>query len=288
MSIAPPPTLPEVPDGIVPGPGRPAWRWWMAFVALIGGFAGALVGFAIISVIAVLFGADVDGDDTPPGVLIPGTIFQDISFVAAAIATAWIVSRPAPWQFGLRKAKTGPWLTTGITVAGYVSFLMLSAIWAVALGLDEQDDLPDELGADESTIAMLAVAFLVAVMAPLAEEFLFRGFMYPALRNSIGVAGGAIVTGIVFGAIHLGSSPVGFLVPLMVLGAILCVVYQLTHSLYPCIVLHCLNNCVAFSVAMGWSWQIPVLMVAALSIIALVLAATRRATAAPPPVSPIY
>jgi len=81
----------------------------------------------------------------------------------------------------------------------------------------------------------------------------------------------------VFGLIHAGSSPVGFLAPLALLGFLLCLLYERTGSLYPCIVLHSLNNSVAFGVGERWGWQIPVLASASLAAIATVLIAVRRA-----------
>jgi membrane protease YdiL (CAAX protease family) len=60
-------------------------------------------------------------------------------------------------------------------------------------------------------------------------------------------------------------------VPLAVFGFVLCLLYWRTGSLYPCITLHALNNSLAFGVSQHWTWQIPVLMVAALTLIAAVI-----------------
>ncbi len=72
-----------------------------------------------------------------------------------------------------------------------------------------------------------------------------------------------------FGGVHTGSAPVVDLIPLASLGFGLCLLYRYTGSLYPCIATHCLNNCLAFGALEGWGWQIPVLTVAALGMIAL-------------------
>ena len=117
------------------------------------------------------------------------------------------------------------------------------------------------MGASESTVALLAVAVLVCVIAPIAEEVFFRGYFFNALRSWRGLWPAAILTGLVFGAIHIGSAPVPFLVPLAVFGFVLCLLYWRTGSLYPCIALHALNNSLAFGVSQHWDWQIPVLMV---------------------------
>ena len=65
----------------------------------------------------------------------------------------------------------------------------------------------------------------MTVIAPIVEEFFFRGFFFGALRNWHGVWPAALITGVVFGCIHVGSAPIGFLVPLAFLGFILCLVY---------------------------------------------------------------
>ena len=58
----------------------------------------------------------------------------------------------------------------------------------------------------------------------------------------------AIITGLVFGAIHAGSAPAGFLCRSPFFGFVLCLLYWRTGSLYPCIALHALNNSLAFGV----------------------------------------
>jgi uncharacterized protein len=274
-----PPTPPELPEGLARGP---RWPVWTAPAALLAGFALALFGAVVIAGVAAAFGADIE--DPPPGVLIGGTIFQDASLILSALLFARLSSgRPRPWHFGLRATRFGPAL--GWATLGWVLFFLFSATWAAALGIDERDELPSELGADESTVALVAVAFLVCALAPVAEEFFFRGFFFGALRHWKGPGVAAIATGIVFGVIHLGSSPPAFLVPLMAFGVVLCLIYWKTGSLYPCIVLHALNNCLAFGVSQEWQWwQVIALMAGANTLIAaaiLPLGGARRRADAP-------
>jgi membrane protease YdiL (CAAX protease family) len=129
---------------------------------------------------------------------------------------------------------------------------VFSGIWSAALGITESDDLPQELGADDSDLALAAVALLVCVAAPIAEELFFRGFCFTALRRWIGVIPGAIATGVIFGLIHAGSADAVFLVPLAFFGVALCFLYHRSGSLLPCMVLHALNNSLALGVSQGW------------------------------------
>jgi uncharacterized protein len=276
VSTAPPtlapPDPPEVPDGIEVR-RVPQWKPWSSLLALIAGLGAALAGGLVVYMVALIAGANLD--DPPPAVDITATLLQDAAFVGAALIFASMVTRPRPWHFGLRETPLGP--AVGYVIAGYLAFFGFAAGWSVLLDLHESDDVVKQLGADQSTIALVAVTVLVCVVAPLAEEFFFRGYFFGALRNWRGVWPAAIITGIFFGGIHVGSAPIGFLVPLAFFGFVLCLIYDRTRSLYPCIALHCINNSIAFGVGEHWGWQIPVILVASLTVIALTLRAVARA-----------
>ena len=279
-SASPPPFFfeyPELPEGRPRPPARrPAWRPWSAWVALLAGFAGALAGAVVVGVVAAAFGASFD--DPPPAVSISATIVQDGCLVASAFFFARLSGLPRPGDFGLRPTRPGP--AVGWMAVTFFAFYAVTAIWVAILGTSPTDDkLPKELGADTSTIALLAVAVLVTVVAPVAEEFFFRGFFFTALRNWRGVWPAAIVTGLVFGGIHAGSADATYLLPLAFFGFALCLLYVRTGSLYPCIALHCVNNSLAFGVSQDWSWQIPLVIAGALCAIAL---GARLATASWP------
>src|SRR5919108_614815 len=115
-----------------------------------------------------------------------------------------------------------------------------------------------------------------SVVAPVAEEFFFRGFFFAALRNWRGLWPAAIGTGVVFGAIHGSSSDAAFLLPLAFFGVSLCLIYAKTNSLYPCIALHCANNSVAFGTTQDWTWQIAVLFVGSIAVIGLAALAVQQ------------
>jgi membrane protease YdiL (CAAX protease family) len=285
-SSVPPPSFgvaPELPAGVerrLP-PQWPAWKPWTAWVALLAAFGGALMGALIVGVIGVIGGAELS--DPTPAVNIAATVVQDLCFIASAVLFASMAGRPLPEQFGLRR--TPVLKAIGWMAVAFVAFYLFTVIWVAIVHANADDTkLPDELGVDRSTVALLAAAALVSVVAPIAEEFFFRGFFFAALRNWRGLWPAAITTGLVFGAIHIGSAEVALLLPLAFFGFVLCLLRERTGSLLPCIVLHSANNSLAFGVSQHWTWQIPLLFLCALTLIAgvgLVVRATWTPAAAP-------
>ena len=148
-----------------------------------------------------------------------------------------------------------------------VVFLLLSVIWS-ALFNPGKEKILEQLGTNEAASLLLFSAGLTCVVAPICEEFLFRGYIFTALRSWRGTWPAAVITGLVFGAVHAGSAPALDLVPLAMLGFGLCLLYRYTGSLYPGIAAHSLNNSLAFAALEGWGWQAPVLMAGSLAAIA--------------------
>lgn len=269
-----PPDPPELPDGATPATGRPAWSPLSAILAIVGGLAAAIAGGLVIAIIGVIFGADVA--HPPPSIAIVSTVVQDLCFIGAVLLFARTRGPVSPWQLGLRGTRIRS--AIGWTALAFVALIVFSVVWNAILGKQEAENLPESLGVDKSSWALAATAVLVTVIAPVAEELLFRGFVFPALRNWKGTVPAVVLTGLLFGLLHVMSSPLYALVPLALFGALLCLVYLKTKSLYPCIVLHSINNAIAFGGApeVGWDWQIALLAAGALALIALGAYVLRR------------
>jgi membrane protease YdiL (CAAX protease family) len=110
---------------------------------------------------------------------------------------------------------------------------------------DTPQDVADLLANSDSTlVVVLIVAFAVAV-APVFEEFLFRGFAYPALKQRWGTWRALMIISAAFAAIHLHLPSFG---PLFALAVGLGLSYEFTGSLLAPITVHALFN--AINVAM--------------------------------------
>jgi len=259
--------------------GLPAndWPAWSGPVALVAALVLAAVGALVVDVPAVLAGVKISSSHTPHGLELAETMVQDAMFVLTAVLFAQMGGRVVrSWQLGLRPTRERWWRIALVVVGVYVAFFVFSAIWAVALGEKPKEELLKQLGANETALLLALSALLTTVIAPIGEEMLFRGYIFPSLAKWRGWALGAAITGVLFGAVHVGSAPVVYLVPLAVLGFLLCALYRQTGSLYPCIATHCLNNSIAFGALEKWSWQIPLLAIGALSTIGLLGLTFRR------------
>jgi hypothetical protein len=259
---APPPEFPELPAGIQP-PGEHRWRPWHALT----GLGIALVAVTVLGALVVGAALALGLDQGSPAVNVLALLAPDVCFLGAAVLAARMAGPVRPRDFGLRPPPRWSYLAVPPL---WLLFPAVTWLWVTIIGADPQEDqLPETLGVDESALALAVAAVLVCVAAPVVEEVFFRGFLFPALRSRTGVIPAALVVGVLFGAAHaLGSDP-AFLVPLGLLGFGLCLVYQWTGSLFPCIGLHAINNSLAFGALVDWSWQLAPLTVGSLLTVGL-------------------
>lgn len=223
----------------------PHWPAWFAPAGFVGAF---LVVVVIVGALGAAVG--VDTTDVPPEFTLLGTLIQDAVLVLVALGLARTVARPRIWHFGLRRVAFRS--AVGWSFVALVSFYVFAAIYAVAVQPSGEQTIVEDLGADESTALLVATAVVVVVIAPFVEEVFFRGFLYGALRGRFGVAAATMMNGILFGAVHYsGPDTLPLMPPLALLGALFCLLYERTGSLYPVIAVHAVNNTVALAVQTG-------------------------------------
>jgi len=253
------------------------WPPWSGPVALVAALVLAAVAGLVVDIPAVLVGVKVSSSHTPPGLELADTVVQDAIFVLTAVLFARLGGRVVhSWQLGLRPVRRRWWRIALVVLGVYLAFFLFSAIWAAALGEEPKEELLKQLGANETALLLALSALLTTVIAPIGEEMLFRGYVFPSLAKWRGWALAAAITGALFGAVHVGSAPVIYLVPLGVLGFLLCALYRQTGSLYPCIATHCLNNSIAFGALEKWGWYTVLLAAGSLSTIGLLGLGLRR------------
>jgi membrane protease YdiL (CAAX protease family) len=90
----------------------------------------------------------------------------------------------------------------------------------------------------ESAADLAAIALLAVLLAPLAEEVLFRGFLLPPLRRLLGFRAAAAATSLLFALLH----PPMDRAAIFVLGYALAVAYERSGSLRAPLAAHAANN----------------------------------------------
>jgi membrane protease YdiL (CAAX protease family) len=242
-----------------------------------------VVGLTTVIAGMLLAVTGTDPHDNSAAVTIVGTLIQAAVFIGTAWVFASFVGRPRPWQFGLRRTRF--WPAVGWAALGLLAFYLCAVVYSAVVNPDVKQTVTQELGADQGTAGLIAAGLVVILVAPLAEEFFFRGFFYRALRNRFPVLVAAALDGLVFGFIHWDfSSAHGLLIvpPLAILGLILCLIYERTGSLFPVIAIHAVNNSVAYAAQVNDGWEVSV-FAGPLMLAALMLAPRLLPRAAPAP-----
>lgn len=104
----------------------------------------------------------------------------------------------------------------------------------------EITDFLDPMLVSGSTMAVLAQLVGFGTVVPVSEEILYRGFIFTALRHHIGMPGAALVTSLVFAALHFYGW-IG-LVNVFLGGLVLVYVFEHSGSLWPAVIVHAVNN----------------------------------------------
>ncbi len=207
---------------------------------------GALGVFGVFASL-VLSAASVSSDKEltlDAGMLVANIGFQ---FAMAGLVVLTIVSRCGPVNWlGLRWS-SWPWVF--LLAPGAVIFMWLVAgglyysgyvEWMESLGVETTQDTVKLLRETDDPLTLGLMAFAAVIAAPLCEEIVFRGYLYPLLKKFGGITAAAICTSLVFAAAHGHLTAI---LPLFVFGVVLVLLYEKTGSLWVPIAAHfCFNG----------------------------------------------
>lgn len=228
-------TGPSAPPPTQPVPSRPA-EGWEPFDALVGLLA---VVFAL-TLTGTVVSAAVSGD---PAEALSLQAAQVAVFIAIPLAYAAIRVPSAPAAaLGLRGFRASD---LRFVAGALLVQIAVTLAFALVFGAPEQDDVTEDLGFDEGTLAAVSAVILIVLGASISEEILFRGMIFGALRTRLSFWVAAVLAGAVFGAVHLPTGSVEAALLLTVFAVLLAYLYERTGSLGPAIVLHGLNNIIA-------------------------------------------
>ena len=219
---------------------------WVA-VSVIG--SQVVVGWLMIAVM----GAETFSQP------VPTAVYSALSYCLAMILVIAVPTRlSAKWKvsrqdLGLHGWPT--WTDIGLAPVGYIVYVILAAgiVWVFSLFPWFDAAEVQDIGFSYYVSGLdRVVAFLtLVVVAPIAEEIIFRGWLYGKMREKLNVAYSNVVSMIIssllvsvlFGLVHMQWN-VG--VNVFALSLILCGLREITGTIYAGMLLHMVKNGVAF------------------------------------------
>jgi membrane protease YdiL (CAAX protease family) len=151
-------------------------------------------------------------------------------------------------HLGLKKGRWSPmWATTIAAVAAGIYFFLASILsgrdlkifavmWKNALSILL---LPFSIG-----------GFCLIILMPLAEEIYYRGFLYGFLRTKLEARSALVLQALLFAFFHFEFSVSVFL-ELFVGGIVLGVLYEVSNSIYPNVIFHCVMSWLIYAYRAG-------------------------------------
>jgi membrane protease YdiL (CAAX protease family) len=221
-----------------------ALPWW-----------GPLIGFIAYFVAGGLLGVAVGLGDVPKDELFYSVRFGVVGLagyaVLAAITFALAHRTGDPLAcLGLVRPETPRGQTVRLVLlAVLVLFVAEIALEPILHGGEEQGLSPTTYpGGTEAAIGVVLAGISVVIAAPFVEELFFRGAIFAAVRPRAPAWVAIVVSGVVFGAVHL--VPAAFPV-LALFGLVNATLYERTGSIWPGIAVHATFNGVAFAAGLA-------------------------------------
>lgn len=180
------------------------------------------------------------------------TVFGAVIYaltVTMVIGLPWLIKKYRTSRQDLGLTSSGPtWIDLLLVPAGLVVYMIISALlilfathFLTFIDFTQVQDTGFS-GLYEQYQYVLAFLTLV-VLAPVAEEILFRGYLFGKLRKHVPLWIAILITSLLFAIVH-GAWNVG--IDVFALSIILCLLRVVSKSLWPSIMLHMLKNFIAF------------------------------------------
>lgn len=140
------------------------------------------------------------------------------------------------------------WRSIAMVVLTFTVIILISVNLVSAATVTWLKDIWPDLQPQETVKAFqesggigfkILVIIAAVVIAPLAEETLFRGFVYGVLKRYTDAPFAALASSLMFAIIHLH---VGSLLPLWMLAVLFCLAYEITGCLLVPMLLHAIFN----------------------------------------------
>jgi membrane protease YdiL (CAAX protease family) len=152
-------------------------------------------------------------------------------------------------ELGLQRLMS--WSDIGMAPVGFIVYFILTIVFIYATTLlfpDFNANQAQEIGFGNLTRPLeLIFAFITLVLlAPFAEEMLFRGYLFGKLRRTLPFFMATLLTSVLFGLLHVSNGTWNVAVDVFALSLVLCYVRESTGSIWTGILIHMMKNGIAY------------------------------------------
>ena len=238
-------------------PNQTNQAWWNVFKAFMAWAlsVACLLFVPLILVVPYLIYLSMSGAgaEATPDILMKDKTFIFLSilgvipahiltlFAAWALQTSW---GKTPFFQSLRMSwppSISPWLAVVLCAVTAVVLLGIGGLVTTFVGGGKTDL---DILIESSFQARVATAALAVLTAPLVEEIIYRGMLYPAIQRVLGMGWAVAVVTAMFAGVHVYQyrTNIGVIVVITMLSLTLTLVRALTDRLLPAVVIHLIFN----------------------------------------------
>lgn len=204
-----------------------------------------LLCLAAVTIVTMIIAGFIAGTAPDAGAVSKVPVFAiviDIAFYAITFLTQWRVYKKDDLRFGERKNRWSAWeLAASAVIAAAVSaalnaLILISPLPRLFPGYSE--------GAEATFAGQSPILLILAtvILAPLAEELIFRGMVYERMKHYLGIPVSIVLTSLLFGLYH--GNMIQFIYATLV-GLLLAYYYEKSGSLLASIIAHMAMNALA-------------------------------------------
>lgn len=231
--------------------GRPTRRkWWMVIVipawVFVSFFAAQVITGGIVWLLVQLHVPLASLNQAVLNATLAAVLY--VVTLVLVIGLPWLVKKHYTTRQDIGLTRLPSWMDILVTPAGLIVYLIVSSLLIllatnVLPGFDVSQ--PQDTGFDQLGLRYeYVLAFLtLVVIAPVAEEILFRGYLYGKLKKFVPVWLAIMATSILFGLVHGAWN---LAIDTFALSVVLCLLREVTGSIWAPILLHMTKNGIAF------------------------------------------
>ena len=174
--------------------------------------------------------------------------FAYIFMILFVIGIPWLIKKIPTSLKDIGITRLPSWTDILLSPAGLIIYVLISVLLSIlfatvfpSIDLNQAQETGfDNLSRNyEYYLAFIALV----VLAPVAEELIFRGYLYGKLKKYVPIWVAMIMTSIVFGAVHGAWN---LAIDTFALSVIMCLLREITGNIWSSILLHMIKNGIAY------------------------------------------